>query len=148
MKNLVIILSFLLIISCDKDCVNLTHKTEIVKKQLNNFSTGDIPSFLEGCSTDCIFDLTGNQLLNPGKIYIGTQGFMNFLADLSIKAQPTLISSNEFYESEAGVTVTGEVQFTDLLSAQKCSVMFIQFWKFSGDKLIYFKEDHDIRICQ
>ncbi len=80
-------------------------------------------------------------------MYNGTQGFMEFLGDISTKGQPTLVTAKEFYESEEGVTVNGEVQFTDLITNKNCKVNFIQLWKFSGDKVSFLKEDHDNRVC-
>lgn len=148
MKTLYFLIPLIaLFCSCSDDCPDLSSKTVLVKKQLDFFSKGDIPSFLNGCTTDCIFDLTGNQILNPGRVYLGTQGFMDFLGDLSSKGIPTLVTAKEFLESEAGVTVNGEVQFTDLATNKSCKVNFIQLWKFAGDKVSFLKEDHDNRVC-
>jgi ketosteroid isomerase-like protein len=138
-------------ISCSKeDCPSASTKnTEIVKQLFGYFGTGDIASFLNGCTSDCIFDITGNQILNPGKVYTGHTGFMTFLGDLTLKGQPTNIQPIDFYESENVVTVNGKIEFKDFVSGRMCKANFIQIWKFNQDsKLIYFKEDHDNRVCE
>ncbi|MEO6189421.1 MAG: nuclear transport factor 2 family protein [Saprospiraceae bacterium] len=136
--------------SCKKeDCSPTTKNTETVKKLFGFFAMGDISSFLNGSTTDCIFDVTGNQILNPGKVYFGHSGFMEFLGDLSKKGQPTLLTPIDFYESGNVVTVLGKIEFTEFASGKKCKVNFIQLWKFNSDgKMIYFKEDHDNRVCE
>ncbi len=158
MKNILSIsaLFFLLSLSfatvgCDKDEAQTpdTNNTEIVKQLFVYFGTGDIPSFLNSCDANCVFDVTGNQILNPGKVYTGNDGFMAFLGDLSVKGQPTTINPVEFYEAGDVVTVSGNLSFTDFATSQTCTVNFIQIWKFNtAGKMVYFKEDHDNRVCQ
>ncbi|MFN0173491.1 MAG: nuclear transport factor 2 family protein [Saprospiraceae bacterium] len=158
MKNILSIsaLFFLLSLSlatigCDKEEAPTpdTNNTEIVKQLFGYFGTGDIPSFLNGCDENCVFDITGNQILNPGKVYNGHDGFMAFLGDLSDKGQPTLINPIDFYESGDVVTVNGNLAFTDFATGKTCTASFIQIWKFnSAGKMVYFKEDHDNRVCQ
>lgn len=136
---------------CDKDddCpAPSTKNTELVKAELNFFLTGDIPSFLAGCDPACTFDLVGNQILDPGKVYTGNDGFMAFLGDLSAKGQPTSFTPLEFFESGDVVTVTAILEFTDFATSQTCSVNVVQIWKFKDDKVILLKEDHDSRVCE
>lgn len=136
--------------SCEKDCTSSnTKNTETVKLMFDYFGKADIPSFLALCTEDCVFDITGNQILNPGKVYIGKNGFMSFLGDLSTKGQPTLINPVDFFESNDVVTVNGNLEFKDLQSGKKCKANFLQIWKFNTEgKMIFFKEDHDHRVCE
>lgn len=137
--------------SCDKDddCpAPSTKNTELVKAQLGFFLSGDIPSFLAGCDATCTYDLVGNQILDPGKVYNGEAGFMAFLGDLSAKGQPTNFTPLEFFESGDVVTVTAILEFTDFATTQTCSVNVVQIWKFNGGKVILLKEDHDNRVCE
>ena len=139
------------ITACDKkdDCpAPSTKNTELVKAELNYFLTGDIPSFLAGCDTACTYDLVGNQILNPGKVYIGNDGFMAFLGDLSAKGQPTGFEPFEFFESGEEVTVTARLTFNDIVTNQTCSVNLVQIWKFKNGKVVLLKEDHDNRVCE
>lgn len=150
-SNLILLVSLLSLftVSCkDQETIPADQNTALVKTLIGYFSKGDINSFLNGCDANCVFDVTGNQILNPGKVYNGTQGFMAFLGDLSAKGQPTVITPEEYYESGDVVTVNGKLEFKDFATGQTCKVNFIQLWKFSGDKLIAFKEDHDNRVCQ
>ncbi|MFN0216079.1 MAG: nuclear transport factor 2 family protein [Saprospiraceae bacterium] len=138
-------------VGCDKEesPIPETNNTEIVKQLFAYFGSGDIPSFLNNCDANCVFDITGNQILNPGKVYTGNDGFMAFLGDLSSKGQPTAINPLDYYESGDVVTVNGNLTFTDFATSQTCSANFIQIWKFNtAGKLVYFKEDHDHRVCQ
>ncbi len=133
----------------DEDCsAPSTKNTELVKAELNYFLTGDIPAFLAGCDANCTFDLVGNQILNPGKVYTGNDGFMDFLGDLSAKGQPTNFTPLEFFESGEVVTVTAVLEFNDTVNNQICQVNLVQIWKFKDGKVILLKEDHDNRVCE
>jgi ketosteroid isomerase-like protein len=153
MASLSLILSLsLTTIGCEKekDCpAPSTKNTELVKKLFGYFGAGDIPAFLSNCDPNCVYDITGNQILNPGKVYTGNEGFMAFLGDLSGKGQPTAINPVDFYESGDVVTVNGNLTFKDFETGQTCTANFIQIWKFNAaGKMVYFKEDHDNRVCQ
>lgn len=157
MKNLLSIAALAVLFSfiqtaCSKDeetPVPEINNTEIVKKLFGYFGQGDVASYLAGHDENCVFDITGNQILNPGKVYNGHAGFMQFLADLSAKGQPTAINPVDFYEAGDVVTVSGTLAFKDFATGQTCTVNFIQLWKFNTEgKVIYFKEDHDNRVCQ
>lgn len=126
-----------------------TNNTESVKKLFAYFGQGDVTAYLNGHDVNCVFDITGNQILNPGKVYTGHTGFMSFLGDLSAKGQPMIINPVDFYESGDVVTVNGNLTFKNFATNQTCTVNFIQLWKFNAEgKVIYFKEDHDHRECQ
>jgi ketosteroid isomerase-like protein len=126
-----------------------TNNTETVKQLFGYFGKGDVNAYLNGHDVNCVFDITGNSILNPGKVYNGHAGFMQFLGDLSAKGQPTAINPTDFYESGDVVTATGNLTFKDLATGQTCTANFIQLWKFNAEgKVIYFKEDHDKRVCQ
>ena len=137
-------------IGCQKEELTPSNiNTERVKQLFGYFGAGDVPSYLNGHDTNCVFDITGNQILNPGRIYNGHAGFMEFLGDLSAKGQPTVINPLDFYESGNVVTVQGNLTFNDFATTKTCQVNFIQVWKFNdAGKVIYFKEDHDNRVCQ
>lgn len=137
--------------ACDKEeeCPGpSTVNTELTQKLIGYFLSGDITSFLANCDPACEFDVTGNQILNPGKVYTGNEGFMSFLGDLSAKGQPTNFTPKEFFESGDVVTVTSTLQFTDFINSKTCTVNVVQLWRYKNGKLILLKEDHDNRVCQ
>lgn len=114
--------------------------TQVILQCYKAFGEGNIPGILANLSTNVVWDVTNNPLINNKTIYQGSSNIVQFFNDINTSAQITKFEPNQFTADGDVVMTAIQVEWTSKKNGKSWSSVFYHHFKLIDHEITWFRE--------